>query len=403
MKADVIKIGAALLLLASSAQSQGLLSIGQRTDYKENIPLTVNVTSGVGYDHTTYGGPGSDATNVDSGFLQGGVGLSHASSNHVTKTVLGVDFSTIHYLDDQQNGQQTYYNARVTFDLEHAFSRKFAVKNNFYFAYEIEPNYSIGATSGRRAGQYAYGYDNFSVSYAWSERFASTTGYTLTGIHYKDRDQADLEDRWSQIVSEQISYKLNRNTTLAAEYRFEFTNYTKNKGGKGVANPDYHAHYLLAGVDQAWSPKLSSSVRAGAEIYESDRTSQTSPYLEASLNYGLSRTSSLRWYNQLGYDGSDLGDYNARYTFHTGIIASQKITEKLTGSAGIHYVHSDYKGGNATPSSTDNEINATVGMNYKLWKNLSVDANYSYTTIASDITSREYDRHYTTLGLNASF
>ena len=55
------------------------------------------------------------------------------------------------------------------------------------------------------------------------------------------------------------------------------------------------------------------------------------------------------------------------------------------------------------PSTTDNEINASVGMNYRLWKNLSVDANYSYTTIASDISSREYDRHYTTLGVNASF
>ncbi len=402
MKAVVSTIGATLLLVCVSAHGQGLLSIGHRTDYKENIPLTVNITSGVGYEHTTYGSSGASADNVDSGFLQGGVGLSHASSNHVTKTVLGADFSAIHYLDDNQSGDQTYYNARVSFDVEHAFSRKLAVKNNFYFAYEIEPDYSIGATSGRRAGQYMYGYDNFSVSYAWSERFASTTGYTVTGIHYQNQEQADMEDRWSQIVSQQISYKLNRNTTLAAEYRFEYTNYTKNNGG-GVGNPDYKAHYLLAGVDQAWSPKLSSSVRAGAEIYESGRTSQTSPYLEASLNYGLSRTSSLRWYNQLGYDGSDIGDYNARYAFHTGIIASQKITEKLTGNAGIHYVHSNYKGNDVNPSTTDNEINATVGLNYRFWKNLSMDANYSYTTIASDIATREYDRHYTTLGINASF
>lgn len=403
MKAVVIIIGATLLLVCASAHSQGLLSIGQRTDYKENIPLTVNVTAGGGYDHTTYGSTGSNTDNVDSGFIQAGVGLAHASSNHITKTVLGADFSTIHYLDDNRNGKDTYYNARVTFDLDHSFSRRLAVKNNFYFAYEIEPDYTIGATSGRRAGQYMYGYDNFSVSYAWSERFASTTGYTLTGIHYKEQDQADLEDRWSQIVSEQITYKLNRKTTLAAEYRFEYTNYTKNNGINGLASPDFKAHYLLVGVDQAWSPKLSSSARVGAEIYESDRISQTSPYLEASLNYGLSRNSSLRWYNQLGYDGSDLGDYNARYSYRTGIVASQKITEKFSSNAGLHYVHSNYKGNDVTPSTSDNEINASVGMNYKLWKNLSVDANYSYTTIASDIASREYDRHYTTLGLNASF
>lgn len=403
MKAVVTPIGAALLLICASAHGQGLLSIGQRTDYKENIPLKVNVTAGGGYDHTSYGSSGSSADNVDSGFLQGGIGLSHASSNRVTKTVFGGDFSTIHYLDDNRNGEQTYYNARVTFDVEHSFSRRLAMKNNFYFAYEIEPDYTIGATSARRAGQYVYGYDNFSVSYAWSERFATTTGYTLTGIHYKEQDQAEREDRFSQIVSEQITYKLNRKTSLAAEYRFEYTNYTKNNGINGLASPDYKAHYLLVGVDQAWSPRLNSSVRAGAEIFESDRTSQTSPYVEASVNYGLSRNSSLRWYNQLGYDGSDLGDYSARYSYHTGLIASQKITEKLTGNAGLHYVHSNYKGNDINPSTSDNEINASVGMNYKIWKNLSVDANYSYTTIASDISTREYDRHYTTLGLNASF
>lgn len=403
MKAVVPTIGAILLLASAAAHGQGLLSLGQRTDYKENIPLTVNITAGGGYDHTSYGSSGTNADNVDSGFIQGGVGLSHASSNRVTKTVLGADFSTIHYLDDAPNGNQTYYNARVTFDLEHAFSRRLSVKNNFYFAYEIEPDYSIGATSGRRSGQYAYGYDNFSVSYAWSERFASTTGYTVTGIRYDDDVQAALEDRWSHIVSQQISYKLSRTTTLAAEYRFEFTNYTKNNGSNGLGSPDFKAHYLLVGVDQAWSPKLSSSVRAGAEIYDSDRTSKTSPYLEASLNYGLSRNSSVRWYHQLGFDGSDIGDYNSRYAYHTGVIASQKITEKLTGNAGIHYVHSNYDGNDVNPSTSDDEINASVGMNYKLWKNLSVDANYSFTTIASDISSREYDRHYTTLGINASF
>ena len=66
MKADVLKIGTALILVCTAAQGQGLLSLGQRTDYKENIPLTVNVTAGGGYDHTTYGGSSSSADNVDS-------------------------------------------------------------------------------------------------------------------------------------------------------------------------------------------------------------------------------------------------------------------------------------------------------------------------------------------------
>ena len=42
-------------------------------------------------------------------------------------------------------------------------------------------------------------------------------------------------------------------------------------------------------------------------------------------------------------------------------------------------------------------------MSYKLWKSLALQATYSYTTISSDISFNEFDRHYTTVGLNASF
>ena len=50
-----------------------------------------------------------------------------------------------------------------------------------------------------------------------------------------------------------------------------------------------------------------------------------------------------------------------------------------------------------------NEIDLNVGVSIGLWKNVSLDANYSYTTIASDVDFRDYNRHRVNVGLNASF
>ncbi|MEI6535539.1 MAG: DUF5777 family beta-barrel protein [Verrucomicrobiaceae bacterium] len=402
MKAVATKIGVILLMISASAQGQGMLSIGQKNDYKENVPLTVNVTAGGGYDHTVYGQQSNGVNNVDSGFIQGGFGLRHASSDHITKTVTGADFSVIQYLDDIRGGQQTYYNARVSFDLEHAFNRRLSMSDNFYMAYEYQPDYTVGITSNSSMGQYLYGYNNFAVSYAWSDRFATTTSYTASGIHYQDSAD-ELNDRFTHVLAQVFTYKRSRTTAVNVEARFEYDNYPQFPGSSSTPSPNYTAFYLLVGVDHGWSPTLTGSLKVGAQYYDSDRIQKTEPYLESALNYAVSRVTNVRWYQQLGFDGSNIGDYDAEYSYRTGIIASQRITEKLTGNAGIHYVHSNYKGNDTNPSTTDNEINASVGMNYKFWKNLSVDANYSYTTIASDIASRDYNRNYTTLGLNASF
>ena len=44
-----------------------------------------------------------------------------------------------------------------------------------------------------------------------------------------------------------------------------------------------------------------------------------------------------------------------------------------------------------------------VGLSYKITRKLALQASYSFTTISSDISFNDYDRHYTTVGLNASF
>jgi hypothetical protein len=144
-------------------------------------------------------------------------------------------------------------------------------------------------------------------------------------------------------------------------------------------------------------------LRAGAQFYESDRENKVAPYAEASLDYKVSRKTNVRWYAQAGYDPSNLGDFSSHYAIHTGVTGSYKITDALSVNAGLHYIHSDYSGNATLAGFAENEFDVSAGVSYNLWKNVAIDANYSYTTIASDIDTRSYDRNRVNLGFNATF
>jgi opacity protein-like surface antigen len=400
MKTYLVPFLAAVLLANVPAHGQGLLSIGPRVDYAESVPLTYSVNGGIGYDRIDYGDPGIE--DVDSAFIYGGVGVMYGNDNRVTQWNIGADFGTLYYLDDAGRDDEVDYSARVSFNIAHQFSRRLKFSDNLYFSYETEPDYGIGATSGRRAGQYVYGYNHLDVSYAWSERVSTTSGYTVEGIRYtEDELVGRFEDRISHTFSQDISYALSRTTNLVAEYRFRITDYRDSP--EGEANPDYTSHYLLAGVEQAWSERTNVSLRAGAEIYQSDRADEVAPYVEGSLNYALSRRTTARFYGQAGFDASELGSFDSRYSYRTGIIADHQFTSRLAGSVGLHYIHSEYEGNETLDSTNEDEVNASVGVSYNFWNNLSLDASYSYTTIASDAEFSDYDRHRLSLGLNATF
>lgn len=400
MKPYLFLLLAGVLLTARSAHGQGLMAIGQRPDYTDSVPLTFTVGAGGGYDRYEYSDP--EIGDYDSWFVNGAIGVLYAENDPTTPWDVGADFGVIQYLDDTNRGEDLYYSARVAFNIKHDISRRLSVQDNAYFTYDSEPDFGVGASSGRRSGQFVYGYNKLSVGYAWSERIATTTSHTVEGIKYTDSDSniAANDDRISNTFSQEVSYALSRRTKLVGEYRFKITKYENSPAG--LPSPDFTSHYLLAGVDNAWSERLSSSLRVGAEIYKSDRASETAPYAEGSLTYALSRRTVARWYAQAGFDAAELGDYDSRYSYRTGVTATHHFTEKLSGTAGLHYVHSEYEGGLSGDASED-EIDAALGLSYNFWNNLSLDAGYTFTTISSDTDFGDYDRHRVNVGLNATF
>lgn len=393
-----LPVVAFMAVSAASVFSQGLTAVRDYSaDFDENIPLTFSVTSRFGYDSLSYSTPSPFLQDFESIYVQGGVGMTYAEVDRTTPWSVALDLGAIHYLDGIPRYDDTFYNARLAFNIAHQISERLKISNNFYLTYEAEPNVATGASTTLYNGQYLYGYNNFNVSYAWSQRFSTTTSITVDGIAYEDSVVSGLEDRLSVLIAQQFTYALTRRTSLSAEYRYRVTDY-RNRD-----DVDATSHFALAGVDHAWSQRASGSIRVGAEFFKSDRTEQTSPYAEVAATYLVARKTSARWFGAVGYDAAELGDYESRYALRTGLTVNHQVTKRFGVNAGVSYAYSNFERGVGGGDVSEHSLLLSTGLSYQITENLAVDARYSYSVLKSDDSLREFDRNNVSLGVTASF
>jgi len=389
----------AALLSPAVASAQGLVAIqNYSADFRTEQPLTFSITGQGGYDSLRYRVTSPLVQDIESWFVQGGVGAAYTHLDRTTPWSFNLDTSVIHYIDGVPRFGGTFYNARGAFNIEHRFSERLKVSNNFYLTYGVDPGtaYGYGASTTLWNGQYLYGYNNFNVSYAWSPRFSTTTSYTIDGIGYQDDLVANPEDRYTHLFAQQFAYAISKRTSLTAEYRYRMTTYAKQ------ANKNFASHFALLGVDHAWSERFSGSARAGAEFYDSDIVNKAAPYAEAALNYAVARQTMVRWFAALGFNGAELAAFSSRYGLNTGLQMSHNFTKRLSANAGVSYSFSQFDNGGAGDVSEHAAL-LSAGIGYQLLENLNLNANYSYSTLQSSSALREFDRHRVSLGATATF
>jgi len=389
-------IAACVLVSVLQASAQGLVGIqNYSADFSQDQPWTWSITGRGGYDNLNYSEPGFDS--FESTYIQGGVGATFTEADQTTPWSTALDLGAIQYLDDTAGYDQTFYNARVSFNISHQMSQRLKFSDNFYTTYGAQPNIAMGGTTNLFNGQYLYGFNNFNVSYAWSQRFSTTTSYTVDGIRYDDEIISASEDRLSHLVAQQFSYAVSKRTSLNVEYRYRTTRF-QNSNGR-----DFSSQFALAGVDHAWSERFSGSFRAGAEFFKSDRISNTAPYAEVAMNYAVARQTQARWFGSVAFDGAELQNYDSRRSLRTGVDLSHRITKKFGVNAGAQYSYSTFDGSGPVVDVAEHSLMLSAGVNYQILENLAVDASYNYSILMSDDAVREFQRNNVSLGLTASF
>jgi hypothetical protein len=401
-------IGLASALLAGAASADGLYYVG--AEAKESMPLKWVVGLDVTYDDNVTPNAGGDEEEAISANAY--VGLSVVSITPQTSWDVYARVGALYYFDDVEGQSDDLYpQARVGANVTHRFNERLRVTSRNFLAYELEPDYSYGFATSRQNDPYFYWQTDNSVGYRWSERFATYTGFVLTGLDYGS--EVPDGDRFTWTIYNQFRYQLSPQTVLTADLRYSETS------ASGLAE-DSTDQFVLVGVEHRFSPNSILIARAGAQFRDVDGgDDSTSPYVELATSTRVNEVFTVRAFLRYGleaYDtvqavGAGIYDFSEKETLRIGVSAEYAISPMLALFGGVDYIPATFDEGNlkegvgpATVNGYDEDlVNAYIGLSVKFTDYLSGSLTYNYTKSDSDFDNRDYNRNRVTVGVRAEF
>jgi hypothetical protein len=400
-----ISIALASVLMAGYASADGLYYVGGEA--QESMPLKWVVGADLTWDDNVTPSTGNkdDATSINPY-----VGLSVVSITPQTTWDVYARLGLIYYIDAPSDVDDVYGQARVGFNLNHRFSDRLRLSSRNFVSYELEPDYSYGFATDRQLSEYFYWQTDNAIGYRWTERFATYTGFVLSGLDYGSEVQNG--DRFSWTAYNQFRYQLSPQSVLTFDYRYTDT----SADGDSADSTD---HYLLAGIEHRFSPNSILIVKAGAQIrdVEGGGDDSTNPFLELATTTRVNESFTIRAFARYAVESYDTFqvfqgvayDFSERQTLRIGISGEYAISPTLALFGGVDYIPSSFDGGdqvngNLSVDGLDEDIvNAYIGLSMKFTDYLTGTLTYNFTHSSSDFDKGDYDRNRVSVGVRAEF
>lgn len=323
-------------------------------------------------------------------------------------------------------------------DLSHSFSQRTSLflRDSFVVGQEPDVLRSGSATplpeytSGNNIRNYAsaklntkvtellgfeVGYDNTFFDYA-------DEGAVNDGFGNVDASNSGLLDRMEHGANLDSRWTLSERTTGILGYRFGFTDFNGDEPiGGSFASPSLVSedrnsinHYLYGGVEHAFTPDLSGSLKVGAiySDYYNDSTADKNwdPYVSASLHYQFLPESALDFGLSVDRNASDfVGDVTDPVRDTQTIVGfgkvSHRIFAQLYGSGSVSYQHGIYNGGGTgVDGKAVDYLILGLNLDYRFTRNFSTSLGYNYDKVNSDINGgTDYNRNRIYLGVTATY
>ncbi|MCW1924848.1 hypothetical protein OKA05_19950 [Luteolibacter arcticus] len=345
------------------------------------------------------------------------VGLSFVSITPQTTWDVYARLGAIYYFDEPAatGSDDIYTQSRAGVNVTHRVSERLRFSSRNFISYELEPDYAYGFSTTRQLGEYFYWSTDNSVGYRWTERLATYTGFSLTGLDYDD--EVSNQDRFTWMLYNQFRYQLTPQTVLTLDYRYSQTD------GDQLAS-DYTDHHLLLGVEHRFSPNTILIARAGAQFHETDgigSENTVSPYLEATARSQVNEQFSIRSFVRYGIEGYDtvrfIGpgtyEFSDRQTLRFGVSGEYTVSQMLSVFGGVDYIPATFDDGRLVAAAgpapvsaggLDEDVwNAYVGLSVKFTEMLYGTLSYNYTDSESDFANQSYSRNRVSVGVRAEF
>lgn len=307
------------------------------------------------------------------------------------------------YYYEHVNGQNYDIDLKGAVGITYKSSPRLTLGSTLLVDYLTEPNFETPGGLNSRNGNYLYTTDKAFVAYNWSQRFSTKTSYTFEAFNYENNTIGAFSNRVSNTFGNEFHFQLVPTTSLVAEYRYDIITYEN-------AALDSTTHFALGGIDHTFNPRLSASLRGGAEFRSYDQGGDRSaPYFEGSVIYALGKRVSVTWNNHYGLEEPDVAGSQSRTTFRTGLQTKVNLTSRISSTVDLYYVHDDYPSFTSgtppvfTPGFTENTFDGNLSLRYAITALFGVQAGYHYTDITSDIQFREYSRNRVFAGISLTF
>ena len=278
---------------------------------------------------------------------------------------------------------------------------------NVNASYQTQPDLSQVNTSTRQAGSFLSFSSKGDLTYRLSPRFSVVGSLSYNAIRYSEQAQ-QAGDYGETVFGTELRYLFSPRLTLLGEVRYSSTSYDM------VSRRDAHTLYLLLGGEVTLSRRFTSTLRVGANVRSFDQggNSATSPYGELTLNYLLAKATVIRLNGRYGFE--EPPDAQSKLlSLRAGLSLVQSFSPRLHGSLGVNYVRqtttstplavAPAKGTLPQVETSINTVDSTIGFDYNVTRNWTLNANYSYTREAGSIAQREYYRNRIFVGAAYDF
>ncbi len=382
-------------------------------------PVQILAVISGGYDDNVNTQQGSKQ---GSAFTSGNIILDYAFGDPRLQLVLNGGAGGSYYYE-HVSGQQYDIDLKGALGITYKSSPRLTLGSTLLVEYLTEPNFTAPGGLNSRNGNYLYTTDKIFVTYNWSQRFSTNTSYTFEAFNYDSSAVAIFSNRLSNTFANEFHFQLVPTTSLVAEYRYGIVSYENegdviipaqfNQFGMQIApavhlQNDSTTHFALGGIDHVFNPRLSASLRGGAEFRSyTDGGDRTAPYFEGAVTYALGKRVSVTWNNHYGLEEAAIAGSQSRTTFRSGISTKLNLTSRITSTVDLYFVHDDYHALNSgmivIPGFTENTFDGNLSLRYAITPLIGVQAGYHYTDISSDNQLREYSRNRVFAGISLTF
>ena len=399
-------VAAAILLFGPGSSAQNLTltspapinSVNPRTPIGEgiftNLPFKASLSTDIGYDDNVFT---SHTDRIGSAYndvsLDVGSHIAGQRSRLDGDLVLGLTYYW------NRPGQSVDPNIALNLNSSHQLTPRLMLNLSSSLAFQGQPTFAVAGAPTKNVGNYFFSSNQLALGYEWTHRFSTVTSYNLSTYFYDNSIEAAQQNRLEHLIGQQLRYMLYPTVTAVGEYRFGYISYE-------TANTDSYSHFLLAGADSTLSPRLSSTFRAGAEFrtnLQPGGNQTVFPYIESTLVYEYRPSRFIQWYNRLGLEQSDIGNgLNGQYreVYRTGIRVDHKLGQKAKIGASVYYSYSEYR---QPFSFAQNAIDVNATASYQIYRSLSLQVEYIYSRVSSEIPSQSYYRNRISLGGSFAF